>query len=309
METVVDPTPLLGAIALAMGLGLLAWAVASAVDPRRRETVRALEEATSVTSTAVLVRAQPRVRIGVLEERLQELVSRRFPAAYVDRLQRKADVAGLVAPWNGERLAVLKVLLGLAGLVVGALLGAGATTANTRLVALALPFLAFFVPDVRLTSMAQDRQRAISLELADMLDLMSVTVEAGIAFEAAMARAANGSDGPLGAELARAIREIQVGIPRTQALRAVAERCDVADLSTVVAAIVQGERFGVPLARILRIQADELRDKRRQRAQEQAMKIPAKIILPLGVCILPALLMLLVGPAGLSIIRSFAELS
>jgi len=137
---------------------------------------------------------------------------------------------------------------------------------------------------------------------------MTITVEAGVAFEASMVRAAQSQTGPLAEELTRTMQEMQVGVPRVKALRDLAARCDVEDLTTFVAAVVQAERYGVPITRVLRVQSAELREKRRQRAEEAAMKIPAKVILPLAVCILPAMMLLVVGPAILQIVRSFAQL-
>jgi tight adherence protein C len=126
-------------------------------------------------------------------------------------------------------------------------------------------------------------------------------VEAGLAFEPAMARASRSRRGPLADELSRTLQDIQLGVPRAVALKNLVQRTDVPDLRTFVHAIAQAEKYGVPIARILRVKSSELRSKRRQAAEERAMKIPVKIVVPLIFCILPALFIVLMGPAVIRI--------
>lgn len=296
------------AVLFGAGLFTLALLVLQVLDPARRRAVRTLDTASTTRVAApLLVRAAPEVRRSRLEDRLTAAVRGRLSLESLRKIETKLERAGLSAPWGPERVVILRVLLAVVGLVAGLVLATVGPTGGGLLVALLLPFLLYAAPEVWISRRTAGRQREMTLALADMLDLMTILVEAGIAFESAMIQAASSSEGPLSDEFERAIREIQVGVPRLQALRGVAERCEVADLSTVVAAIVQAERFGVPIARVLRVQSAELREKRRQRAEELAMKIPAKVVLPLGLCILPAMLIITVGPAVLSISRSFAE--
>lgn len=293
---------------LAAGVGLIVAVVASLRDPERRRVERNLELTAALAPTPTLVSAPVGPRRPRRSMDLETIVSRRVPATYLRRLGDLVDRAGLSGTTTPTRLLLQKVGLALAGVLLAVLALSGGVEGPSSLVALAMPPLLFQLPDIRLGRRADERRRVIVLALAETLDLMTITVEAGVAFEAAMARAAQSSTGPLADELTRTMQEMQVGVPRPQALRELAERCDVEDLSTFVAAIIQAERYGVPITRVLRVQSSELRDKRRQRAEEAAMKIPAKVILPLAVCILPAMMLLVVGPAVLSIVRSFAQL-
>ena len=130
-----------------------------------------------------------------------------------------------------------------------------------------------------------------------------MTVDAGLGFEAALARAAQAGDGPLAHELHRLLREMQLGVPRAEALRNLSARTDVADLDSFVIAVVQSQAYGIPMASVLRVQSDELRDKRKQRAEERALKIPVLLIFPLAFCIFPAMFIVLLGPAAIRIFR------
>jgi tight adherence protein C len=195
---------------------------------------------------------------------------------------------------------VAVLLLGLGSAVTGG-------GVSGLLVALIGAPLGFLVPDVLLGMRASRRQEEILASLADTLDLMTITVEAGVAFEAAVVRAGRSGRGALAEELIRTMQEMQAGVPRVDALHNLARRCDVKDLTSFTASVAQAERFGVPIARVLRVQSSELREKRRQRAEEAAMKLPTKVILPLALCILPAMMILVVGPSIIQIGRSFAQ--
>ncbi len=144
------------------------------------------------------------------------------------------------------------------------------------------------------------------MELADTLDQMTIAVEAGLGFESAMARAGRNGKGPLAEELVRTLQDIAVGQPRRDAYLALAERTGVPDLRRFIRAVVQADAYGVSIADVLRTQAQEMRLKRRQRAEEKAMQIPVKVIFPLILCILPTLFIVLLGPAVLRIIGIFS---
>jgi tight adherence protein C len=166
--------------------------------------------------------------------------------------------------------------------------------------------LGYFTPDVLLYGRAAERMDAIRLALPDTLDQLTISVEAGLGFDAALQRVANSGSGPLAEELHRTVNEITVGIPRAQAFRHLLDRTDVPELRAFVVALQQAEQYGLPTARVLRVQSAELRVKRRQRAEERAMKMPVKIVFPLVVCIFPALFIVLLGPALIRIIRTFS---
>lgn len=295
------------AFLVAAGLLLLALAVASARDPVRRSARENL--ALPLAGTPTLVPPGLRIeRTGMIDS-LAGGVARLAPKAMVGAIRTKIDAAGLSGTMSAERILLAKVVAALAVLLLGASAVLDAATPASLLTLLAGPFLAFNLPDLRLGSKAQERRKAILLELADTLDLMTIMVEAGVAFEAAIARTARGSEGVLAQELLRMMQEMQAGVPRQEALRRLSDRCDVADLSAFTSAVSQADRFGVPIARVLRVQSAELREKRRQRAEEAAMKIPAKVIIPLALFILPAMMILVVGPAIVSIARGFAAFS
>ena len=142
-------------------------------------------------------------------------------------------------------------------------------------------------------------------ELPDAIDLMTISVESGLGFDAAVQQVAKNTEGPLADEFARVLREMQIGQCRSDALRALAERTNVPELQTFVSAMVQADAFGIPIAQVLRVQSSEIRVKRRQRAEEKAQQVPVKITIPLIFTILPCLFIAVMGPAAISIMDNF----
>ena len=167
-----------------------------------------------------------------------------------------------------------------------------------------LPVLAYFVPDILLHGRGAERQKAIEMELPNTLDQMLISVEAGLGFESAMARAGQNGKGPLAEELVRTLQDMQVGRSRKDAYLAMAERTDAPDLRSFVRSVVQADRYGIALASVLRTQAKQMRVKRRQRAEEKAMKLPVKVLFPLMSCILPVLFIVIIGPAVISVMQN-----
>ncbi len=145
----------------------------------------------------------------------------------------------------------------------------------------------------------------IEKSLPDVIDQLTVSVEAGLGFDAAMARSSEGRSGPLADEFKRVLQDLQIGVARQDALERMVERTDVADLRQFVVSIRQSTKHGLPIARVLKIQSQELREKRRARVEEKAASLPVKIVFPLVFCILPALFVVVLGPAALSISDSF----
>lgn len=225
------------------------------------------------------------------------------PAGVVDRLDEELIYAGSPRGWDGQRVLAAK-LATTAALTVGALVllpafGLGAL--RTLIIAPALAFVGYYLPEWILRSRSGKRQKQIRRALPDALDLMSITVEAGLGFDAAVERVSREMGGPLGEELYRVGQEMRLGTSRGDALRALADRTTVEELKAFVLAMVQAEIFGISVSRVLHVQADELRLKRRQAAEEQAQKLPVKIIFPLILGVFPALLVILLGPAAISI--------
>jgi tight adherence protein C len=237
---------------------------------------------------------------------LRRLTDGLTPRGTIDRLDRLASTAGRPAAWPVPRLVAAKLVLALVAGGLSALVVSADPTALGMIIAVLATVTAYFVPDLLLYSRGQERQEAIGLELADTLDQMTIAVEAGLGFESAMARAGKNGTGPLAEELVRTLQDIAVGQPRRDAYLAMAERTGVQDLRRFIAAIVQADAYGVSIADVLRTQAQVMRLKRRQRAEEKAMQIPVKVIFPLILCILPTLFIVLLGPAVMDIMDAFS---
>ncbi|MGY1712407.1 type II secretion system F family protein [Geodermatophilus sp. SYSU D00758] len=233
------------------------------------------------------------------------LVGLLTPAGTVARLQRLIAGAGYPVDWPLPKLLAAKLVLAGIALALGALyLTSGPSGLGILLVGLVV-VVGYFLPELLLHSRGQERQQAIAVELADTLDQMTIAVEAGLGFESAMSQAARNGKGALSEELTRTLQDIAVGQPRRDAYLALAERTNVQDLSRFVRAILQADAYGVSIADVLRAQAHEMRLKRRQRAEEKAMKIPVKVIFPLVLFILPTLFIVVMGPAALDIMGAF----
>jgi len=229
------------------------------------------------------------------------------PKGYAVWLDKQLAGAGRPKDWPLGRVIMVKPLLALTGAVLGTLLLAGnPTTINVPLTA-GVTVLAYFVPDILVRNHAQKRREQIKLELPDTLDQMLISVQAGLGFETAMARAGQNGAGPLADELIRTLQDIQVGRSRKEAYLAMAQRVDVPDLRSFVRAVVQADAYGIAIANVLHSQAKDMRVKRRQRAEEHAMKMPVKMLFPLIFSILPTLFIVVLGPTAMSIMELFAN--
>ena len=248
--------------------------------------------------------------VAPLLGRFAGLGRRLTPTGQADRLRHKLELAGSPRRWDSERVLAFKglglVVLGVAGFAFPPLLGASPLTAVG--IGIVGGALGYWAPDLTLYQMAYDRSEKIQRALPDALDLLTISVEAGLGFDAALAQVARNTKGPLADEFFRVLQEMQIGLGRAEAFRALTERSNVADLRNFVTAMIQADVFGIPVANVLRVQAREMRIKRTQRAEERAQKVPVKILFPLIFCILPALFVVVIGPAGITIIRNFSDL-
>lgn len=303
----------LGAFLVA-GAAVLAGLVAvSAIPSAGRRRIEDIDRLRPPPTTARGVELDQPFRIRALDPALGVVggLGRLLtPAGQVRRLERRLALAGHPDRWSVDRVLTLQVLGALVATAVGAMLGLvlGVGGARTTLLAgfgLAIGWLA---PVAHVSRLASARSGAILRDLPDALDLLTISVEAGLGFDAALAYVARNDQGPVGREFARVLQEMQLGTSRSHALRALADRTDVEELRTFASALIQAETFGVPMARALRVQADEMRVKRRQRAEEQAQKVPIKILFPLIFGIMPVLFLVIIGPAAVQAFRSLSGL-
>jgi|tagenome__1003787_1003787.scaffolds.fasta_scaffold20986669_1 tight adherence protein C len=241
--------------------------------------------------------------------RLAGIGRRMSPSGQAGRIKRRLDLAGNPPRWTVDRVFAFKML----GLIVGALAGIGLSLAlgTSTLLGIGLTAiltaLGFYASDIVLLHLSQSRQDRIQKDLPDALDLLSISVEAGLGFDASLSQVARNTTGPLAEEFFRVLQEMQIGTGRSDAMRALGERTTVPELRGFVTAMVQADSFGVPVASVLRVQAGEMRVKRSQRAEEKAQKVPVKILFPLIFCILPALFIVVIGPAGITIFRNIVQ--
>lgn len=304
----------MGSPLLIYGLFFIALALAGIViaDWRAergsfRRTLQAMGpasgDAVPARSDQLSVPMSGRVLTPVFERAGQ--VSRRLsPSGAYERIEHELVLAGSPAGWDTERVFAFKLVMPF--VLGGAMFALLLTLDGVELLLLVAGPIVFagagwYAPEWIVRSRARARQQEIQLWLADSIDLLSITVEAGLGFDAALTRVAKNVKGPLGQELYRVVQEIQLGKGRGEALRGLSDRTDVEDLRSFIAAMIQADAFGIPIARVLKVQAREIRIRRRQRAEETAQKLPVKIVFPVVLTIFPALFVVLLGPAAIQI--------
>ena len=235
-------------------------------------------------------------------------ITRHTPLDLYRRVNRLIELAGNPPALTAERIVAFKIVFGIVGVVVGIL------------VAPLLPFTGFVVPvmtvgvfalagytfpSAGLASRASKRQKEIRKALPDTMDLLTISVEAGLGFDAALAQVVKNVPGPLSEEIARMLQEMQIGVIRAEALRHLNDRTDVPELDGFVLSMIQADKYGVGVAKVLRAQSTELRQKRRQRAEEVAQKVPLKLLFPMIFLVLPALFIVILGPGAIQVYETF----
>ncbi len=288
-------TPLIYAAlgALTLGLGMLLWSLFAGPDPVRTKSVNNLTRGLSAAP------ARPRYQQGHL--RAGQLID---SAKRRSGLERSLARAGFPGGWTVDQLLSIKVLGTILSGVVWLLLWLATDSAWVLALGIAITIGVFFLPDLLLLSAYQKRRDQVDLQLADTLDQMSIAVQAGLGFDAAMLRVARNGTGVLAHELIRTMQDIQVGQSRRNAYQDLVERTGSVPLRRFVRTVTQAEAYGIPLADVLTAQADEMRITRRQRAERKAMEIPVKVIFPLILCILPVIFIVVIGPAVISIVEN-----
>jgi tight adherence protein C len=310
------PTSLLliGALAMFLAVFAIAYSV-QVIVAERRQAYRTLQAIRAVELRPADLRNRELARPA--RERLVKplyntalTVARRFtPAGARDAIRRKLVMAGSPFGWDPDRVLVAKVACLTGGTVLGLLFLALFSFAWPLRVLgfLALGLLGYWLPNIVLTNAVQRRQAEIRSALADSIDLLTICVEAGLGFDAALAHVSKNTSGPLADEFYRTLQEVQLGRSRNEAMRNLADRSNVSELRAFVLAMVQADIFGVSVANVLRVQAKDMRIKRRQLAEERAMKVPIKVLFPVLFCIFPALFVVILGPAIMRIADVFAK--
>lgn len=291
-----NPTILLAMVLVCVPLGALTWSFLTADKKGRVATAELLSRGATLNGEV----APPKTS-------LLESVGRRLtPPSYVAFLDRLLSLAGRPLSMPLGKVLGSKLALGVAGASLGIYMAAVGSTPIMKLAGLFLLVLGYFIPDLLLYSKGLERQKAMQLELANTLDQMLISVEAGLGFEGAMARAGDNGNGPLAEELVRTLQDMQVGRSRRESYQALAERTSIPELRSFVQAVVQADTYGIAISRVLRIQAKVMRVKRRQRAEEKAMKLPVMILFPLLFFIFPVLFIAILGPAVINAVVTFS---
>jgi tight adherence protein C len=301
---------MLAVVGIGFAIGLVVFAVASQAEERAvvRSSLRQLDgyEVENVRDQELLNPLKERAVIPAMQG-LTELGRRFTPTGYVDKVRLKFVYAGEPNADAVDRYLATQVLAVAVAVVVSlfALVSLDGLF-KWAVIGFAL-LLGFMGPSATLNRRVADRQHQLRVKLPDILDLLTISVEAGLGFEQALDRTISAVPGSLSDEFSRMLGEVRAGASRADAMRALDQRTNVPEVRSFVLAILQADTFGVSIGRVLRAQAEEMRIKRRQLAQERAQKAPVKMLIPMVFCIFPALFVVILGPAGISITRAFSK--
>jgi tight adherence protein C len=239
-------------------------------------------------------------------ERLARVALKLDPRATEERVGLKLVAAGMARTFSPTEFLAAKVVLAAGGAVFGALLGTLANSAARAFVLGAVfAVVGFILLDLVANHRARSRREQMRADLPDVLDILAVSVEAGLSFDAALAKLSDHKQGPLVEQFQLVLSELAIGENRSYALRKMADRLDIPELTAVVTALIQSEQLGTPLGKILRTQASEARARRRVAAEERAMKAPVKMVLPIGLFIFPSVFIVIIAPAVITIANAF----
>jgi tight adherence protein C len=237
--------------------------------------------------------------------KLGDIALRFTPQQALDEIERKLERAG--NPRGLEPTTFFAARFIAAGLLFFIMLlvfGGELFQGKNLLYTLGATAIGFILPNMLLQSRIDRRQKEVRQALPDALDLLTICVEAGLGFDAAMRKVADKWENELSVAFGRALKEIQLGKLRREALRDMADRIGASEFDSFVAAVIQSEQLGVSMAKILRIQSDDMRVKRRQRAEQEAQKAPVKMLFPMALLIFPTIVFVLMGPAAIMIVNS-----
>ena len=307
----------MSALAVLIGLGGVLFGVGLAYTAIRRPAVDAAAVLADLEGVDVHVDeyteklSQPlgaRI-LAPVGSKVGGLVQSFLPSNYLDGLRRRLMLAGLAERMRPEEFLVMQIVSMIFGAGIGYLLANVMHLSSTSTIRMSV-FLAIIgvaFPEARLGSKREDRQGSIRRDLPDVLDLLVISVEAGVGLEGAIEVVGRHFDSPLAHELNRMLREMELGVPRRAALQNMRRRIDMPETSTFILALMQADALGMPLGKILQTQANEMRSKRRQWAREKAAKLPVKILFPMFLFIFPALFVVVLGPAVTSVLKIWAK--
>lgn len=281
-----DFTLILGSLAVVGAVGMFWWGLTARPSAARGHLLDGLVEAD-----------EPTTPLTAMMRTVGQATRRRLPNALVDGLEVNIVQAGHPGGMDLPRILGLKITL--------AAVGAFVFVVNGQLLFAAIAALVlFFLPDYWVLSVRDQRRVEIRSAAADVIDQLTICVEAGLGFESALARVASTTDGPLTDELRHTMSDIGAGVPRAQALRALADRTQISEIRQLVTALLQAQKHGVSMAETLRIQSAEMRLKRTQTTEERAAKLTVKMLFPIIVCFLPVFLIITLVPSLISIFRA-----
>ncbi|MDP1819654.1 MAG: type II secretion system F family protein [Acidimicrobiales bacterium] len=304
---------LLGALFLAAGVAVVLFGLSQrSLSPATEgadEYLRSLDEVDEETDEFSLLLAQPFLArvVRPMAGNILSTIGSLLPHNMRDQVHHQLIRAGLTGQFRAEEIISLQVLGGIVGvllgiyIVVGGVIGGGLGL----LAGILAPVALIQVPRSWLDRKVKERMEAIRRDLPDMLDLLAISVEAGVGFEGALAVVCDSFSSPLADEFARTLREMELGLSRREALQNLKKRTEVPELSNFVLTLTQADALGMPVGRVLKTAADEMRSKRRQWAREKAAKLPVKILFPLVLFIFPPIFIILLGPATSQIVESF----
>ncbi len=235
-------------------------------------------------------------------------ITRLTPLDLYRRTNRLVVLAGNPPSVTAERIVAFKILFAIVGLVCGLAVSSllPFTGILVMVVVLVLfTWIGYMIPSAALAARASKRQKEIRKALSDTMDLLTISVEAGLGFDAALAQVVRNVPGPLSEEISRMLQEMQIGVSRTEALRHLNDRTEVPELDGFVLSMIQADKYGVGVAKVLRAQSKELRQKRRQRAEETAQKVPVKLLFPMIFMVLPAMFIVILGPGAIKVYEFF----
>ena len=245
--------------------------------------------------------------LGPMSTSLARAVLRVNPRTTVDSINLKLLRAGLARRWSPTSYLAAKALLAGAGAAFGLVFVAAGSASGLRgiLAPFGFAFVGFFLPDTVITFKTRSRREDVQADLPDALDLLAVSVEAGLGFDGAITKLTEHMDGPLAEEFALTLGEMRIGESRSEALKKMSERSAIPEMSAFARSVIQADQLGISLGRILRLQATEARNRRQAAAEEKAMKAPIKMLFPTVLFIFPAMFVVILGPAFLNLSKFF----